>query len=201
MNFLLRKLFRTIPPEKEAEFLTSMVSGSAYGIFLDRDFRRLVSFETQIQTEQDRIFNEVVVTALVLLISVIKDRLLNIAPSRRDFWETIYATIPDTFADWLAEIGVQESYVGIWRNLVNLRFEEYEEKQSWTRHAWIEEFLEDRKRNEEAFHDTMVRVETLTVSSMLHITRGKAKQDDPLRRYLRTWLGLLDNKLERRIGW
>jgi hypothetical protein len=200
MNFLFRKLFRnTIPPAKEGDFLVRMVSGSAYQVFLDGQFRKLSNFEKQSQIEKDRIFNELVVTALILLVSAIRDNLPRIERERQEFWQTVYEKIPDIFIDWLNDLKVEKNYVDIWRKLIDMRWEEYQEKQSLTRGIWIEELI--KNQDSEKFNDAAVRVETLTVSSMLHITRGKAQRDDPLRKHLRTWLAVLNNKLEERIGW
>jgi hypothetical protein len=200
MNFLFRKLFRnTISPAKEGDFLVRMVSGSAYQVFLDGQFRKLSNFEKQSQIEKDRIFNELVVTALILLISVIRDNFPRIEKGRQVFWQTVYEKIPDIFIDWLNELKIERNYVDIWRKLIDMRLEEYQEKQSLTRGIWIEELI--KNQDSEKFNDAAVRVETLTVSSMLHVTRGRAKRDDSLRRHLRTWLAVLNNKLEERIGW
>jgi len=133
------------------------------------------------------------------LVSAIRDNLPRIERERQEFWQTVYEKIPDIFIDWLNELKVEKNYVDIWRKLIDMRWEEYQEKQSLTRGIWIEELI--KNQDSEKFNDAAVRVETLTVSSMLHITRGKAQRDDPLRPYLRTWLAVLNNKLEERIGW
>jgi len=199
MNFLLRKLFRHIPPEKEARFLTEIVSGSAYQVFLDEYFRQLIKFDRQIKVEQDRIFNELVVTGLLLLISAIKDNLSKIELARQMFWQNVLEFSSKSYVEWLGELGIEKEYLEIWEKLIDLRLKEYQERQTLTRGVWAEEFFNHRE--DEQFNDAMVRLETLTVSSMLHITRGRAKRNDPLRRHLRTWLSVLNNKLESRVGW
>ncbi len=199
MNFIFRRLFRHLPPEKETEHLVRVVCGSAYSVFLDRHFRDKVNFEKQTQTEQDRMFNELVVTALLLLISIIKDRLYFIREERKNFWRQVLQQIPSNLVNWLGSLGIEKKYLNIWRKLIDLRLNEYQQRQSQTRRTWAEEIASHPE--EELLNDAMVRVETLTVSSMLHITRGKAKRDDPLRRRLRTWLSVLNNKLESRVGW
>lgn len=200
MNFFLRKLFRNvIPPEDEAEHLIKVVCGSAYGLFLDQHFREMVNFEKQNQTERDRMFNELVVTALLLLLSAVKDRIYSIELGRQEFWRRVHEIAPDYFFSWLGKIGVAKQYLDIWKKLLDLRLNEYQERQSQTRQVWADEIY--KRPEEEQLSDAMVRVETLTVSSMLHISRGQAERDDPLRRRLRTWLSVLNNKSEKRIGW
>ena len=179
--------------------MTEVVSGSAYSVFLDPYFRQMVNFDKQIKVEQDRIFNELVVTGLLLLFSTIKDNLSKIQLSRQAFWQRVLDLSSKSYVEWLGELGIEKEYLDTWEKLIDLRLDEYKERQSLTRGVWAEELFDSRE--EEQLNDAMVRVETLTVSSMLHITRCKAKRDDPLRRHLRIWLSVLNNKLESRIGW
>jgi len=199
MNFIFRRLFRHLPPEKETDHLIRTVTSSAFRVFLDNHFRTMVNFAKQNQTEQDRMFNELVVTALLLLISIVKDRLYFITTDRQEFWRRVLEQIPGNLVNWLGSLGIEKKYADIWRKLIDLRLNEYQERQSQTRLAWTEEI--NQNPNQERLNDAMVRVETLTVSSMLHLTRGQAERDDPLRRRLRTWLSVLNNKLESRVGW
>lgn len=199
MNFLLRKLFQNIPPEQEGEVLVKRISGSAYQVFLDQQFRKMVDFEKQSQVEKDRIFNELVVTGVILLLSIIKDCLSKIKEERQEFWQTVYEKVPDIFVDWLSELGVQKKYANIWRKLIDLRFDEYQEKQTWTREAWMQDLI--KHQDKEILNDAAVRIETLIISSMLHVTRGKAKKNDPLKKHLGAWLMVLNNKLMKRVGW
>lgn len=199
MNFLFRKLFRKhVKPEQEGEFLIKVVCGSAHQVFLDEGFRKLVDFEKQSQTEQDRIFNELTVTALILLIFILDDLLSHLQTERFHFWKEVRAKAADLYVEWLKSLGIAGSFVEIWKKLIDLRLEEYQEESKRVSCLWQEEF---KKEDSEKLQDMAVRVETLTVGSMIHITRGKAQPQDPLRRHLRTWVSVLDSKLQKRVGW
>lgn len=200
MNIIFRKLFKKyIRPEEESEVLVNVISTSAFEVFRDRSFRKIVEFEKQNEEERNRIFNELVVTGLVYLVHFVKDRLPFIKEERAVFWKDVKNTIPDSFIQGLNKIGIDGKYVELWDKLFKLRIEEYREKQSMARQAWSEEFSKEKKN--EKLEDDLVRLETLTISSMFHITRGKAKKDSPLRKHLRTWLSALNYKLEKRVGW
>lgn len=202
MNFLLKRIFRKyIPPEREAAFLVKVAAGSAYQVFLDDRFRALIRFGQHSEEEQNRIFNELVVTGLVLLALLINDSYDEIIPERKEFWRSVREEVPLRFTGWLSEIGIAAEFAQIWKKLIQLRLEEYQADQIQTRHAWIEEMFRDQDRNDEALNDAAVRIETLVVGSLLHLTRGAAKPDDPLRKHLRTWLCVLDRKLAFRVGW
>jgi hypothetical protein len=47
--------------------------------------------------------------------------------------------------------------------------------------------------------EAFMRLDIVAVLSMLHITRGKAKSDDPLKRNLMTWLGVLEENASKNI--
>lgn len=200
MNFFLRKIFsKHIKPDEEGEFLVRLVSGSAFSVFSDEQFRQMVNFEKQKQVEQDRIFNELVVTGLMLLLMMINDFLPDVEPERKQFWQDIKEGIPDLFVNWLKEVGVGDKFTAIWKKLIYLRRDEYKKEQVVTRRIFLGG--ESANISNEAFKDAAVRVETATVGSLLHITRGQAKPNDPLRKHLRTWLSALNHKLETRVGW
>ncbi len=199
MNFIFRKLFSKIPPEKEAEHLVKTVCGSAYSVFVDTQFRELSKFEEFDKEEQNRIFNELIVTAILLLVSVIEDNIMTINLDRRIFWQKVCRIAPDYLVDWLKELGIEERYLDIWRDLIRMRLDEYKERKFLTRSVFGEEIIKNDE--EESLNDSLVRVETLTISGLLYITRCKAKPGDNLQKHLRTWLGVLNGKIESRIGW
>lgn len=203
MNIIFRKLFKNIPPEKEGEHLLGRVNASAYQVFINPDFRELVNFEQQSQVEQDRIFNELVVTAIIYLMLIVDSRLKceQIIPDRIRFWMKLLDLVPDLYVDYLKGLGIAGQHLDIWKKLIDLRWKEYQEEQKNTRSAWTMEFAEHPDKA--VLNDLAVRLETVTVGVIFHITRGKANlnADDPLRRHLRTWLGTLENKLGSRVGW
>lgn len=203
MNIIFRKLFKNIPPEKEGEHLLGRVNASAYQVFINPDFRELVNFEQQSQVEQDRIFNELVVTAIIYLMLIVDSRLKweQIKPDRIRFWMKLLDLVPDLYVDYLKGLGIAEQHLDIWKKLIDLRWKEYQEEKKNTRSAWAKEFAEHPDKA--VLNEIAVRLETVTVGAMLHITRGKANSnaDDPLRRHLRTWLSTLENKLGSRVGW
>lgn len=179
--------------------MVRLVSGSAFSVFSDEHFREMINFEKRKQVEQDRIFNELVVTGLMLLLMMINDILPDVEPGRKQFWLDIKEGIPILFAGWLKEIGVENKFAAIWKKLIYLRWDEYKREQIVTRRIFSGGELANIQN--EAFKDAAVRVETATVGSLLHLTRGKAKPTDPLRKHLRAWLSALDQKLETRVGW
>ncbi|MEK7065329.1 MAG: hypothetical protein AAB963_02695 [Patescibacteria group bacterium] len=203
MNILFRRLFKRIPPEKEGEYLLKRANASAYQVFIDQNFRQLTNFDKQSQVEQDRIFNELVVTAVIYVMLMIDGKLdeERIKPDRIHFWMKLRDMIPDLYVDYLKGLEIAGQHLDIWKRLIDLRWKEYRGEQKNTRSAWAKEFAEHPDKD--VLNETAVRLETVTVGVLLHITRGQAKTnaDDPLRRHLRTWLSTLEYKLGKRVGW
>ena len=120
MNFLLRKLFKNIPPKEEGKTLLLRVSGSAFQVFKDENFRKLVDFDNQEQMEQDRIFNELVVTAIVQLMFMIESKLAHekIKADRIRFWNSLHDMIPDLHVEFLKSKGAEVQFADIWKKLL-----------------------------------------------------------------------------------
>ena len=201
MNIISRWLFRNIPPADEAEFLVRRAASSGYGVFINPDFRRLINFAKQSEEEQNRIFNELVVTGICLLDLIVASKLNDVKHGRRHFWLDVREKIPDAFCGWINTLGMAGEFVDIWKKLIDLRVKEYLEGQNETREVWTREFKNHPDR--EVLTESAARVENITVGCMLHITRGKASKaaDDPLRRHLRAWIIQLNNRLYERVGW
>ncbi len=170
-------------------------------VFANEKFRELAKWDTQSDVERDRIFNELVATAVIYLMLLIDGSLDQIRPGRQHFWRDLRALVPETFVGWLRNLGIAAEHADIWRKLLDLRLREYVEGQKETRQAWTRVFADHPDKD--VLNDAAVRLETLTVGTLLHITRGNAPTNpaDPLRRHLRTWLSTLEAKLGKRVGW
>ncbi len=59
--------------------LVQAAAASAFQLFRDTEFRRLAGFEQLSQAEQDRIFNELVVASVVLIMLVLEAPYLRVA--------------------------------------------------------------------------------------------------------------------------
>lgn len=201
MNIIFRWLFRNIPPEEEADFLVRRAASSGYNIFINPDFRKLINFAEQSEEEQNRIFNELVVTGICLLDLIIATKLTDIKPERQHFWLDVRKKIPDTFCGWLSVLGLAGEFTNIWKKLIALRVKEYLDGQKEIKEAWANKFK--NHPDYEVLTESAARIENITVGCMLHITRGNANKaaDDPLRRHLRAWLLQLNNQLYKRVGW
>jgi len=201
MNFILRYLFQKhIEPEREAYFLGGYASKWGFDLFKDKNFREKIEFEKQNQTEQDRIFNELVVTALVYVLVFIDDKLdqQQLKESRYHFWRNVLDSIAPMYLIRLSNYKIPQEFINTWEKLIDLRLTEFYERRQEAYQVWDEDGPDEPN---ELKKDTWIGLEALRISSMLHLTRGKAEPDHPLKNILRTWLIGYHNKLAKRIGW
>ena len=158
-----------------AKSLVMDISQSGFEFWQDSEFRKLVSFDSLSQTEQDRIFNEVLVTGLGLLVLYLDSAVAEIALTKH------------------------QVYFDKLQKLIDMRLEENREDYQLAlgeSSNW-KEFNGDLKMRK-----TWAQIETVTIDGLSHIRRGKVKKDDPLWKMLRFWLlglSLEEVKLKKTI--
>lgn len=173
---------------------------SAHKVFLDRKFREFFDFEKQKQVEQDRLFNELSVTALCLLLFILED----IAVRKKDdvdryFLEQVRQQIPYVFQDWLLKIGVPKKFASMWAGLIDMRYEEYQKNQQEFKQEMQKRNKVFQKEKSEMAKDAYVRFQSIAIDAIHHLRRGKTNPKDPFYKHLLTWLGVLNIQLEKKI--
>lgn len=112
----------------ESRARTAALFGSerALGCFRDAEFRRLFRFEKQSEEEQNRIFNELTVTNLVLLTFLIDQRIQETnEEDHKEYLAALRAAVPEYYKQFLRRIGIQGNLASIWDKLIDLRYDEY----------------------------------------------------------------------------
>ncbi len=186
-----------LKPEHDAGELTQMFLGEAFRRFKDERFRSYLGFHKLDQTEQDRIFNELVVTAMLLLKKGIDGLVPFIIPERKPHWQLVQEQILVEFYKFLRGLGIPNQFYEIWKKLVALRIKEFDACRLET-----EFWLRDEKILFCGIGPSTVqtRINTIAVSSLSHLTRGKAKEGEPVIKYHFEWVSNLDKKLFDYMG-
>ena len=173
-------------PQALAKSLVLDIANSGFALWQGKDFRSLVDFDKLSQTEQDRIFNEIEVTGIGLLVLYLDSAISEIVLTehQRSFDELREASI-NFYIDYLTEIGVPKKFVKIWRQLIDMRTEEYRQDYQTALKESVnwKEFQGDLK-----LRKMWAQIETLAIDGLHHIRRGKTKTNDPLWKLLRFWL-------------
>lgn len=204
MNFL-RRVFKcrlrergVITAETESKNLVVRAMRAAFQEFRSPKFRALAELEKLPREEQDRIFNELLVTAIVFLYLTLDDSILLLAPEHKPFWFDVRDTFSGAYARQLESIGICGETLELWKKVLNMRLEEFKEGMQDVEELLREEHRESAGRERDlAFR----RVMTAAIALLLHITRREATPDHPLKKRLTYWLIALHNHVAPEIGW
>jgi hypothetical protein len=172
-----------------AAALSQAAASAAFQLFKDKRFRKLAGFDASSQTEQDRIFNELVVANLVLFMLVFEAPDLRVADEQRAYLTGVNKKIPLAYVQNLRDLGVEAKYLQDWEKLIDMRYEEYARDRHDVRAAAMELEAKERSLNMETLSkiQILVPVQTVAIGCHDHICRGKAAgKDDLFKRILET---------------
>ena len=165
-----------------AAALAQAAAGSAFHLFSDKEFRRLARFDQLSQTEQDRIFNELVLASLVLIMLVFEAPDLRVEGEFRDYLTDLSKKISKAYVDYLRATGVADENLRIWEKLIDMRYREYARDRHGVRAAamQIESSDKDLDWDDLSKIQLLVPVQAVAIGSHHHICRGKTKSRDDL---------------------
>jgi hypothetical protein len=162
--------------------LAQAAASMGFQLFRDKKFRKLAGFGRLSQTEQDRIFNELVVADLVLIMLTFEAPDLRLPDEQRGYLATVKGRIAPAYVKSLKDLGVESQYLPDWEKLIGMRYEEYARDRHDVRAAAME--LESKERsldmNSLAQIQALVPVEAVAIGCHHHICRGKTDGKDDL---------------------
>jgi hypothetical protein len=162
--------------------LVQMAAHQAFQLFRDKEFRRLVSFDILSQIEQDRIFNELVISYVVLIILVLEAPDLRVPSEFRDYLLALKEKIPRAHVNYLRSLGVEAEHLQNWEKLMDLRYEEYAKDRHEVRAAAMQ--LESSEKaldlNDLSKIQMLVPVQTVAIGCHTHVCRGESQGRDDL---------------------
>jgi hypothetical protein len=165
-----------------AAALVHAAGGSAFQLFQDKQFRRLADFEQLSQVEQDRIFNELVVASIVLIMLVLEAPDLRVAAEFRGYLSDLNHKIPKAHVDYLRASGVETKYLRDWEKLIAMRYKEYARDRHDVRAAamQIESSEKGLDLDDLSKIQMLVPVQAVAIGCHHHICRGDTKGQDEL---------------------
>ena len=167
--------------------LSQVASAAAYELFCDKEFRRIVDFERLSQAEQDRIFNELVVAFLALVMLLLEAPDLRVAPELRNYFAELKDRIPAAYVGQLKSLGVEAQHLRDWEKLISLRYEEYARDKHEVRSTAMQIESAEKTLDLEGLSkiQLLVPVQAVAIGCHDHICRGNtAGQDDLFKRIL-----------------
>ena len=162
--------------------LAQAAPGAAFQLFSDAQFRRLAGFEQLSQTEQDRIFNELVLAYLVLMMLVLEAPDLRVPEEGRGYLRELNKRIPGAYVDYLRASGIENEHLRDWDRLIAMRYEEYARDRHSVRAAamQIESAEKDLDLNDLSNIQLVLPVQAVAIGCHAHICRGRTDGRDEL---------------------
>jgi hypothetical protein len=173
-----------------AAALDQAAAGYAFELFSDKKFRRLVSFDRLSQAEQDRIFNELVVAGVVLVMLVLEAPDLRVPGEFRDYLVDVNEKIPKAHLDYLSTLGVKTEHLWDWEKLIGMRYDEYAKDRHEVRAAAMEIESSEKALDLDDLSkiQMLVPVHAVAIGCHHHICRGDTKDHDDLFTLTLRWL-------------
>jgi len=140
--------------------------------YWNKDFLKLADIDALNQTEQDRIFNELVLAPEILIMVAFQ------------VWnkENIGDQIAKEHTNFMKEIGVEKQYRKLWEKLINIRYQEYHQSKNNARVAMIEFDSQEKDVLASDIEDINTTLPPFAISVLCHkhILRGKTRGKDLL---------------------
>jgi hypothetical protein len=168
--------------ETTAAGLSQAAASASFQLFKDKRFGKLAGFDRLSQTEQDRIFNELVVANLVLIMLAFEAPDLRVADESRDYLTGVKKRIPKAYVQNLKDLGIETKYLRDWEKLIDMRYEEYARDRHDVRAAAMELESKERSLNMDTLSkiQVLVPVQAVAIGCHHHVCRGETKGKDDL---------------------
>jgi hypothetical protein len=175
--------------EVTAAGLSQAAAASAYELFCGKEFRRMAGLERLSQGEQDRIFNELVVAFLVLIMLLIEAPDLRVSRELRNYFADLNKRIPEAYVEHLRTLGVESNHIGDWEKLISMRYEEYARDKHEVREAAMQIESAEKRLDLDGLSriQLLVPVQAVSIGCHHHICRGNTDgQDDLFKQILKS---------------
>ncbi len=167
-----------------ADKLAEACAHCAFKLFSDPAFRSLARFDQISQTEHDRIFNELLVSALLLVMFTFEAPDLDAPDDVRAYLARIATCMPGAHIKSLRALGIEQQHLDIWDKLITLRRDEYTSDRHHVRAAAMQ-VEEQALRKELDCHDydkitLTLPVQVIAIGCHRHVCRGETDGRDEL---------------------
>ena len=180
--------------------LNEIVLPSVFNVFRENKFRELARFKKLPVSEHDRIFNELESAGVCLAIFYLNTAKLLARSGDYHFWQDTEEHLSKQLQKILIGFGVDGSNAKLMRQLIEMRYAEYEElaKKVWDANDEV-----DKKTDFKSLPSEMKRIaaaiEATAIGTTDHIRRGEIEEKDHLIKYLIEWLLFLNRRIGRFI--
>ena len=175
--------------EMAATGLSQAAAASAYELFCNKEFRQMAGLERLSQAEQDRIFNELVVAFLVLIMLLLEAPDLRVPRELRNYLADLNKEISEAYVENLKTLGVETNHLRDWEKLISMRYEEYARDKHEVRGAAMQIESEEKSLDLDGLSriQLLVPVQAVSIGCHHHVCRGNTEgQDDLFKQILKS---------------
>lgn len=171
------------------EKLAQAVGTTAFKLFINKKFRELIFFDSITQLEQDRIFNELVLA--VLTVMMLTCDAPDIPEENKVFFQKIKVELPKMYISQLKSMNIEKKYLKQWETLIDMRYQEYTEDKTKAREAAmiVESQNKDIDIKKLSEIQLMLPLQTVAIGCHHHVCRSKTDGRDELFKMIIRWLG------------
>ncbi len=181
--------------ESKCRSLVLLGCNQAMRMFKSEDIRKLLKFDQVGRTEQDRFFNEMTVTNIIMLLLILDKQIIEADdPERKEHLKALREQAPKFFNAFLKRIGIPKKYAKIWQKLVDLRYDEYDRDVIEWRGALMD------VNYEVATEKSFMIFQTMAFGLYHHLRRGKVDPKDELFKRVQGFLLPVYKGLMKKIG-
>ena len=168
--------------EATAAGLSQAAAASAHELSRGKEFRRTAGLERLSQVEQDRVFNELVVAFLVLIMLLLEAPDLRVPPELRTYLAGLNKQISEAHVEHLKTLGVEADHLRDWEKLISMRYEEYARDRHEVRGAAMRIESAEKRLDLDGLSriQLLVPVQAVAIGCHHHICRGNTDGQDDL---------------------
>jgi len=160
--------------EEIAKELISEIAKLSFKLFRNKKFRKLVELESFDQVEQDRIFNEIIISAIVLG-DLFYGSVLEEPQNNKEFFLELKTEFLSGYGNMLIDIGSDKKDADLFKKVILIRVEEYQKI-----------YKKDKKNLPE--YKPLAWPFVVAIGGYDHIKRGKGNPEDPLFQLFLDWI-------------
>lgn len=160
--------------EDIAKQITKDIASSAFKLFRNKKFRKYSILDSFDQTEQDRIFNEIIISAFALA-DLFLETILEDPKNNQDFFGELKVELLSAYRNLLIEIGSKKEDSDLFKTVIQMRAKEYRE---------------DYQKNKKDLpaEKAIAWPFVVAIGGYDHIKRGKGSPEDPLFPMFLDWI-------------
>jgi hypothetical protein len=173
--------------EFASQLSAEIVAAKSYSLWKDSAFRDQNNFKKISNKLQDKIFNELQVTALLYVMFFLEEKGEEVKNRHAVVYSNIAEYMERAFIELMADVEISSAHLSLWEKLIKKRADEYRKDMKFVRkesNNW------DVFEGEDKFlRETWVRIITLSLATTKLIKKDtKTTMKDPVWKTIRRWL-------------